>query len=99
MKTKLVPKPDVSTETKVKAGRQEQVINICDLIIHNDDVNTFDFVIETLVDVCGHEYLQAVQCAHLIHNTGKCGVKRGTFDALKPICEVLLEKGLSATIE
>lgn len=89
MKTKLLPKSD----------QKEQVVNPCDLIIHNDDVNTFDFVIETLVEVCGHEYLQAVQCAHLIHNTGKCGVKRGTFEILKPICEILLEKGLSATIE
>ena len=89
MKTKLLPK------TKDK----EQLVELCDLIVFNDDVNTFDFVIETLVDVCNHEYLQAVQSAHLIHNTGKCGVKRGTFSELKPKCEALLEKGLSATIE
>ena len=89
MKTKLLPK------TKDK----EQLVELCDLIVFNDDVHTFDFVIETLVDVCNHEYLQAVQSAHLIHNTGKCGVKRGTFSELKPKCEALLEKGLSATIE
>ena len=89
MKTKLLPK------TKDK----EQLVELCDLIVFNDDINTFDFVIETLVDVCNHEYLQAVQSAHLIHNTGKCGVKRGTFSELKPKCEALLEKGLSATIE
>jgi ATP-dependent Clp protease adaptor protein ClpS len=89
MKTKLLPKENY----------KEQLVDKCDLIVHNDDVNTFDFVIETLVDVCGQEYLQAVQCAHLIHNTGKCGVKRGSFDELKPKCEALLEKGLSATIE
>lgn len=89
MKTKLTPKAD----------RKEKAIELCDLIVHNDDVNTFDFVIETLVEVCGQEYLQAVQCAHLIHNTGKCGVKRGSFEELKPKCETLLEKGLSATIE
>ncbi len=89
MKTKSVP----------KSNRKEKVVDMCDIIIHNDDVNTFDFVIETLVEVCDQEYLQAVQCAHLIHNTGKCGVKRGTFQALKPMCETLLEKGLSATIE
>lgn len=70
-----------------------------DLILYNDDVNTFDHVIETLVDVCNHEYIQAVQCAHLVHNTGKCSVKRGTFIQLKPKCEALLEKGLSAAIE
>ncbi len=89
MKTKLF------SQSTLKEQRIEQ----CDLIVHNDDVNTFDFVIETLVEVCGHEYLQAVQCAHLIHNTGKCGVKRGAFEVLKPACEALIEKGLSATIE
>ena len=89
MKTKLLP----------KSNHNEQLIEQCDLIVYNDDVNTFDFVIETLVEVCGHEYLQAVQCAHLIHNTVKCGVKRGAFEELKPKCETLLEKGLSAAIE
>lgn len=89
MKTKLRPKEDL----------KEQLIDQCDLIVYNDDVNTFDFVIETLMDVCSHEYIQAVQCAHLIHNTGKCGVKRGAFEELKPKCEALLEKGLSAAIE
>jgi ATP-dependent Clp protease adaptor protein ClpS len=89
MKTKLLP--------KIKP--EEQSDTYCDLIVYNDDVNTFDFVIETLVEVCGHDYLQAVQCAHLIHNKGKCGVKRGGFNELKPTCEMLLEKGLSAAIE
>lgn len=89
MKTKLQP----------QERRKEQVHDQCDLIVHNDDINTFDFVIETLMEVCGHEYLQAVQCSHLIHNTWKSGVKRGTFSQLKPMCEALLEKGLSATIE
>ncbi len=80
-------------------NKKELLVEQCDLIVFNDDINTFDFVIETLIDVCNHEYLQAVQCTHLIHNTGKCGVKRGTFLELKPKCEALLEKGLSATIE
>lgn len=78
---------------------KEQLVEQCDLVIYNDDVHTFSFVIETLVDVCHHEYIQAVQCTHIIHNNGKCGVKRGTFLNLKPKCEALLEKGLSATIE
>ena len=89
MKTKFLP------EEKNK----EQLIDQCDLIVYNDDVNTFDFVIETLVEVCDQEYIQAVQCARIIHNNGKCGVKRGTFYDLKPKCEALLNKGLSATIE
>jgi len=89
MKPKLLPKSD----------DKELLVELCDLIVFNDDVHTFDFVIETLVDVCNHEYLQAVQCTHLIHSKGKCGVKRGAFLDLKPKCEALLEKGLSATIE
>ena len=89
MKTQLLP----------ESADKEQLVDLCDLIVYNDDVNTFEFVIQTLVDVCGHEYLQAVQCTHLIHNNGKCGVKRGTFRDLQPKCDALLEKGLSATIE
>ena len=89
MKTKFFP----------EAENTEQLVKQCDLIVYNDDINTFDFVIATLMDVCHHEYLQAEQCAHIVHNNGKCGVKRGSFDELKPKCEALLEKGLSATIE
>lgn len=89
----------MKTQSLPKDNTKEQLVDQCDLIVYNDDVNTFDFVIETLVDVCSQEYLQAVQCAHIIHNNGKCGVKRGTFYDLKPKCEALLEKGLSATIE
>jgi ATP-dependent Clp protease adaptor protein ClpS len=89
MKTKLLP----------KERKEIQEAVLCDLILFNDDVNTFDFVIETLMDVCGHDAVQAEQCATLVHYKGKCGVKRGSFDELKPKCEALLEKGLSATIE
>lgn len=74
-------------------------IKALDLIVHNDEVNTFDFVIETLVDVCKHEYYQAVQCTHIIHNNGKCSVKRGFLEELKPKCEALLAKGLTAVIQ
>ena len=84
---------------KTSSDSKKQDVKICDIIVHNDDVNTFDFVIETLVEVCGQEYLQAVQCAHLIHNMGKCGVKRAPFGELKPMCDMLVQKGLSATIE
>ncbi|MBI4931202.1 MAG: ATP-dependent Clp protease adaptor ClpS [Bacteroidetes bacterium] len=89
----------MKTKFQPKSENKELLIEQCDLVIYNDDVNTFDFVIETLIDVCNHEHLQAVQCAHIIHNTGKCGVKRGSFEKLMPKCEALIEKGLSATIE
>ena len=64
----------------------------------NDDYNTFDHVIETLVKVCKHDSLQAEQCAILVHHTGKCGVKTGSYDELEPMCTQLLDAGLSAEI-
>ncbi|MFK7000426.1 ATP-dependent Clp protease adaptor ClpS [Flavobacterium oreochromis] len=69
-----------------------------EIILYNDDVNTFDHVIDTLIRVCDHEELQAEQCAILVHYTGKCGVKTGSFDELKPQCSALLDAGLSAEI-
>lgn len=77
----------------------EQVKELHDLILYNDDVNTFDWVIDSLVKICRHDPLQAEQCAHLVHFTGKCGVKRGSPRELKPMCEALLDRGLSAKIE
>jgi ATP-dependent Clp protease adaptor protein ClpS len=69
------------------------------LVLYNDDVNTFDFVTESLVKVCRHDVLQAEQCTYLVHYTGKCAVKNGSFEKLKPLCEALLDRGLSAKIE
>jgi ATP-dependent Clp protease adaptor protein ClpS len=78
-------------DTEVKPGNH--------LIIYNDDVNTFDFVINSLIEVCNHERVQAEQCTYLIHYKGKCSVKDGDFTRLRPMCEALLDRGLSATIE
>lgn len=69
------------------------------LIVWNDNVNTFDWVIQSLMEVCGHTEEQAEQCALLIHYNGKYAVKQGEFDDLKPMCEALLERGISATLE
>lgn len=69
------------------------------LVVYNDDVNTFDFVIDSLIEVCNHERTQAEQCTFLIHYKGKCSVKDGNFSGLRPMCEALLDRGLSATIE
>lgn len=69
------------------------------LVVYNDDFNTFDFVIETLIKYCNHEPEQAMQCTYLIHYKGQCAVKNGSYKQLKPICEALLEKGLTAKIE
>ena len=70
-----------------------------EIILHNDGVNTFDHVIESLMEVCGHDPIQAEQCAWIVHYNGKCSVKRGTFDQLEPRCTALQDRGLSADIE
>ncbi|EPD99632.1 ATP-dependent Clp protease adaptor ClpS [Capnocytophaga sp. oral taxon 336] len=71
----------------------------CHLILYNDDVNTFDHVIDTLVKVCHHTFEQAEQCAIIVHFKGKCDVKSGSYSFLKPLCTALLNAGLSAEIE
>ena len=77
---------------------EEKVGNNNEIVLHNDDVNTFDHVIETLIRVCKHDALQAEQCALLVHYKGKCTVKTGTLEELKPQCSALLDAGLSAEI-
>ncbi len=69
-----------------------------EIVLHNDDVNTFDHVIETLVRVCKHDPLQAEQCAILVHYKGKCTVKTGSYEELVPQCSALLDAGLSAEL-
>jgi ATP-dependent Clp protease adaptor protein ClpS len=75
---------------------KEEEVNT--IILYNDDVNTFEWVIECLVRYCGHDTIQAEQCAYIVHYKGKCAIKEGALKDLKPICETLLEKGLSAEI-
>lgn len=69
-----------------------------ELMLYNDDVNTFDHVIHCLCEICDHEPIQAEQCAWIVHNNGKCAVKRGTVDVLEPMCTALHDRGLSADI-
>ena len=57
------------------------------LVLYNDDFNTFDFVIECLIDICGHTMDQATQCTMLVHYKGQCTVKTGSLDILKPMHE------------
>ncbi len=76
----------------------EQVGINNEIVLFNDDVNTFDHVIDTLIRVCKHTSEQAEQCAILVHYKGKCTVKTGPIDELKPQCSSLLEAGLSAEI-
>ena len=69
------------------------------LILHNDDVHTFDYVISSLVDICHHDVLQAEQCAFIVHHNGKCDVRNGSFDELHLMKDQLTSKGLSVTID
>jgi ATP-dependent Clp protease adaptor protein ClpS len=69
------------------------------IIVWNDEVNTFEWVIETLIDVCGHTEEQAEQCAMLIHTKGKYAVKKGNYDDLKPQTDAITERGIGATLE
>jgi len=86
---------EVCTEELVK----EQIVDQQDLIVFNDDVNSFDHVIASLIKICKHTDIQAEQCTTIIHYEGKCQVKRGAYDKLEPMCTALLEKGISAEIQ
>ena len=77
---------------------EEDLKNQNEILLYNDDVNTFDHVIETLIYACDHTPEQAEQCSLLVHYKGKCTVKTGDYDDLKPRCSKLLEAGLSAEI-
>jgi ATP-dependent Clp protease adaptor protein ClpS len=69
------------------------------LIVWNDEVNTFEWVIDTLMEVCGHSEEQAEQCALFIHHKGKYAVKKGDYELLKPMCDAITDRGIGATIE
>lgn len=90
----------MSTKEKIqeKVILKEAVSFDNELVMYNDDVNTFDHVIDTLMKVCRHSSEQAEQCSLIVHYKGKCTVKTGPIDELTPQCSLLLEAGLSAEI-
>lgn len=88
-KTKELSEMEVLTDTEEP----------CSLVVWNDEVNTFEWVIETLMDVCKHTEEQAEQCAWLIHYKGKYAVKNGSYDELKPMCDEITDRGIGATVE
>lgn len=73
--------------------------NNCQLIVWNDEVNTFEWVIDTLIEICGHTQEQAEQCAMIIHTKGKYAVKEGSYETLKPMCDSITDRGIGATVE
>ena len=93
------------TATKTGINKEEEsslltdTENSCHLVVWNDEVNTFDWVIITLIKVCGHVQEQAEQCAMLIHTKGRYAVKEGSYEYLKPMCDAITDRGIGATIE
>ena len=93
--TKEHTESNLSEDMDVLTSAEE----VCHLIVWNDEVNTFEWVIETLMEICGHSHEQAEQCAYLIHYKGKYAVKTGNYEDLKPQCDAITERGINATIE
>jgi len=90
---------NLDTETDLMIAPGELAVADKQIVLYNDDFNTFDFVIESLIKVCKHEVIQAEQCTYLVHYAGRCSVKKGTYEAMEPMCTALLERGLTAEIE
>lgn len=75
-----------------------EITDVKDLVVFNDDFNTFDHVIKTLIHVCKHSTEQAEQCTWIIHYRGKCTVKTGSFEELQPMRQAICERGIDAKI-
>ncbi|HEU5292700.1 MAG TPA: ATP-dependent Clp protease adaptor ClpS [Cyclobacteriaceae bacterium] len=85
-------------EEQVAVMEAVEITDLMDLVVFNDDVNTFDHVINTLIRVCKHTTEQAEQCTLIIHYKGKCAVKNGTLDFLKPMRDAICEAGIDGRI-
>ena len=90
-----------NTQWQTQQDEETEVLSdvVHNLIVWNDHVNTFDWVIESLVDICQHSPEQAEQCALFIHHKGKYAVRSGSFDSLRPKAEALIDRGIQATID
>lgn len=97
--SKLIRMTSEETLVEESVALEESVSDGWHIVLYNDDHNTFDHVIECLMAYCGHEVLQAEQCALIVHTRGKCSVKNGDFAELEPICTALLERDLTAEVE
>lgn len=85
--------------SKEQVDLVETLVEQKNLVVYNDDVNTFDHVIDSLVDICNHSEEQAEQCAMIVHFKGKAAVRHGNFDKLYPMKTALTDRGISAVIE
>ena len=91
-------KPAKKQEELVDVLEAVETTDLMDLVVFNDDINTFEHVIATLIKVCKHTPEQAEQCTLLIHYKGKCAVKSGSFDFLKPYRTAICDAGIDARI-
>jgi len=89
----------VKQRTFQKKKTEEVNTSSKELILHNDDYNTFDYVIESLVEICKHDTIQAEQCALIVHYKGKCMIKTGSLDSLEPLQVELNNRNLTTSIE
>jgi ATP-dependent Clp protease adaptor protein ClpS len=87
------------TKTEEEIDVLDEVAESFQVILYNDDVNSFDWVIECLVEICEHETLQAEQCALLVHFKGKAVVKNGGLEEMQAVCQALCDRSLSAVVE
>jgi ATP-dependent Clp protease adaptor protein ClpS len=87
------------TKTQEDSDVLEAIENSYQVVLYNDEVNTFDWVIECLVEICGHDALQAEQCAMLVHFKGKAIVKSGELTEMQDVCTALCDRDLSAVVE
>ena len=85
-------------EYDYQTTEQIESVELKELMLFNDDFNTFQHVIEMLCKYCEHDSIQAEQCAWIVHNNGKCMIKRDEYTSLKPIYDALLDAGLSVKI-
>nr|WKN38382.1 ATP-dependent Clp protease adaptor ClpS [Tunicatimonas sp. TK19036] len=90
---------EIQEDVLVETAVNEELLDLRDLVVLNDDYNTFDHVINTLIKVCKHTNEQAEQCTLIIHYKGKCAVKKGTFEELKPMCDAIHDAGIGAEIQ
>jgi ATP-dependent Clp protease adaptor protein ClpS len=98
MRNKREMKHDFQEKELVDVLEVIETTDLMDLVIFNDDVNTFDHVIQTLMKVCNHTAEQAEQCSLIIHYRGKCTVKNGDFEFLRPMRDAICDAGIDARI-
>jgi ATP-dependent Clp protease adaptor protein ClpS len=94
----LFGSPNTDTDILEEIDQDVVVTDVYRLFVFNDDVNTFDWVIETLMDVCKHSPEQAEQCALIVHNKGKCSVKDGDWEELAIMRQEICRRGISAEV-